>query len=347
MKTLQALSTYSFDHHLLSLFRQLGEFKGNQALSLRQPPEVLDTLRQMAIVESVTHSFALEGIPLKPERVKKLVNSDGQPEKTIEGQAVGYRDCVELVTEPGEHMTLSIGLVSQLHTMIYDRIAHEGGRWRVTNKEMVERDAKGNKIGILYRTVPPSSILDAMEELTANYQQGLQEQVEPLLLIPAFILDFLCVHPFSDGNSRVGWLMMTLMLIKNGYQLPRLFSLERLFAKQEPAYRRALRLSVKGWHKGQHNPMPWIEFFLNTLINGYEEMEAKIQTFQHQGIRAPKSQLVRIAVDRSLKTFSIADISMQIPTVSRELVKKVLQQMRSEGAVESVGKGRGSQWRKV
>ncbi|WP_067515864.1 Fic family protein [Endozoicomonas ascidiicola] len=346
MKTLQNLSNYTFSSYQLGLFRQLGEFKGRQLVTVRQQPEVLDTLRQIAVLESVEYSSRLDGITVSRELVRRLVHKEFQPVLAIESQIAGYRDSLDMVVEPGEHMTLSVSLIRQLHTMLYHHLPHEGGRWRVTNKEIVERDSRGQKVGILYRTIPASSIAGAMEELIALYHEGLQQQVEPLLLIPAVVLDFLCIHPFSDGNSRIAWLIMSMMLALSGYRVAELISLERLFVRHEQSYKRALQLSVKGWHEGTHNPMPWCDFFLNTLIRAYDEMEDKIHTLQWEGSRAPKSQLIRGAIEQTRRAFSIADICLQIPTVSRELVKKVVQQMRSEGLLAPVGKGRGAQWQK-
>ncbi|WP_257266344.1 Fic family protein [Endozoicomonas sp. ONNA2] len=346
MKTLQHLSGYSFNSYQLGLFRQLGEFRGRQLVNVRQQPEVLDTLRQIAVLESVEYSSRLDGIVASRELVRKLIYREYRPTTPVERQVAGYRDGLEIVVEPGEHMTMSVSLIRQLHAMLYAHVPHEGGRWRVTNKEIVERDSNGLRIGVLYRTMPARVIAEAMEELVTCYHEGLGQQVEPLLLIPTVVLDFLCIHPFSDGNARIAWLLIAMMLALNGYQVAQMISLERVLARQEQAYKRALQLSVKGWHEGQHNPMPWIDFFLNTLIRAYDELEDKIQTLQWQGSRAPKSQLARMAIEQTSHAFSVADICLQIPTVSRELVKKVVQQMRAEGLLEPVGRGRGAQWQK-
>lgn len=351
MKTLHHLSAYAFSGTQLALCRQLGEFKGRQGVNLRQPPEVLDTLRQLAVLESVEYSSQLDGLlPVRDipsgEWVHKLVHRQYHPATAVEKQVAGYRDSLEMVVEPGEHMTLSVSLIRQLHAMLYAHMPHEGGRWRVTNKEIVQRDSKGRRIGVLYRTMQASAIASAMEALVAGYHEGLQQQMEPLILIPAVVLDFLCIHPFSDGNARTAWLMMAMMLALNGYQVAQLISLERVLARQEQAYKRALQLSAKDWHEGRHNPMPWIDFFLNTLIRAYNELEDKIHALQWQGSHAPKSQLVRMAIEQTRRAFSIADICQQIPTVSRELVKKVVQQMRGEGLLEPVGRGRGARWQR-
>ena len=347
MKTLHALPGYRFSAYQLSLFRQLGEFKGRQVLSTRQQPEILDSFRQIALLESVECSNHLDNIMVSRETVRRLVQQQLRPITPMDRQVAGYRDALDMVVEPGEHLTLSVSLIRQLHAMLYAHLPHEGGRWRPTNKDIVERDDNGKRIGILYRTIPVPELALAMEQTVALYHEGIERGIEPLLMIAAATLDFMCVHPFSDGNGRIARLLMLLMLANNGYNIGQLVSIEKILAEDKEAYVRAWRLSVKGWHESSHNPMPWIDFFLATLNKAGESLEQKVSDLQWQGIRAPKSQLIKTAIERIEGTFSVADICIEIPTVSRELVKKVIQQLRTEGQLESVGKGRGAQWQKV
>ena len=354
MSTLHRLSSYAFRSRQLSLFRQLGEFKGRQALGIRQQPQVLDTLRQTTLLESVQYSNRLEGVlagagagsSYPQEQVRRLVHREQLPVTDRERQIAGYRDALDLALEPSEQLTLSVSVIRQLHEVLYAHTTHGGGRWRVTNKEIIKRNDHGQKVQVLHRTLSPPAITEALKELVAGYHLGLEQHEEPLLLIAAVILDFLCIHPFSDGNARVAGLLMAMMLAHNGYQIAQLISLERVLAYQEEACREALQQSVKGWHQSQHDPMPWISFFLTSLTQAYGELEDKIEALQRQGIYAPKSKLVRSAIEQSSRAFAIGDICLQIPTVSRELVKKVVQQMRTEGLLEPVGKGRGAQWQK-
>ncbi len=356
MSTLQRLSSYAFRSSQLSLFRQLGECKGQQITGIYQQSQLLDTLRQAALLESLQYSNRLEGIVVAGdgsagdgcslERLRRLVNRESQPGTKVERQIAGYREALDLVIEPSGQLTLSVSLIRQLHQVLYAHTPRGGGHWRVTNKAIIERNDQRQKVGVLYQTLSPSAIADALDELVARYHLGLQQHEEPLLLIAAVVLDFLCIHPFNDGNARVIWPLMAMMLAHNGYPVAQLISLERVLAGREQLYKEALRISVQGWHRGQHDPMPWIDFFLTTLIQAYGELEDKITALQRQGIHAPKSKLVRSAIEHSSQAFAIGDICLQIPTVSRELVKKVVQQMRSEGLLEPVGKGRGAQWQK-
>ena len=347
MNTLENLSSQRFNASQLSQCRQIGEFQGRQKFMIRQQPEVLDTLRQLAVLESVEFSNRLDHIMVPRDTARKLAQYQYKPVTSMDRQVAGYRDALSLVVEPGEHLTLSLSFIRQLHTMLYAHMPHEGGRWRATNKDIIERDEKGSRVGVLYRTVPASAVNQAMESMVSRYYQELDNGTEPLLLIAFTVLDFLCIHPFSDGNGRIARLLMLLMLAHSGYQVGQLISLERILANDEESYLKSLQSSVKGWHETKHDPMPWLNFFLDMLIAAYSEMETKISDLQWQGIRAPKSQLIKTAIDRAESAFSVADICVQIPTVSRELVKKVVQQLRTEGSLEPVGKGRGAQWKKA
>ncbi|KEQ18558.1 Fic family protein [Endozoicomonas numazuensis] len=347
MHTLERLSDYRFTASQLGRFRQLGEFRGRQPHTLRQQTEVLDTLRQVATLESVEYGNSLEHISVSKEALRKLVQYEVKPATPAERQIAGYRDVLDMVTEPAEHTNVSSGLIRQLHATLYSHFPHEGGRWKATNKDIVERDSEGNRIGVLYRTVPAADTPKAMEFTVALYHQCLDKMIEPLLVASCAVLDFLCIHPFSDGNTRIARLIATLMLSLNNYDVGRYISLERIFAQNEQVYLDALQLSVKGWHEGTHNPMPWINFFLDSVIKAYEELEQRVDALQNQGSRAPKSQLIAMAIDNADGPFSVADICIQLPTVSRELVKKVVQQKRKDGALKSVGKGRGAHWERV
>ena len=346
MKTLEQLSELRFDASQLARFRRLGEFLGRQPYVIRQQPEVLDTLRQVATLESVEYGNSLENIVASREVIRKLVLQEIRPRTPVERQIAGYHDALETVVDPAEHTNITVSLVSQLHAVLYSYLPHEGGRWKATNKVIMERDAEGNRKGILYRTVPASETAAAMQECIDLYQGAIKRSVEPVIVVACAVLDLFCIHPFSDGNGRMARLMALLMLSLNGYQAGRYISIERIFAQDKEAYFDIMQRSIKGWDEGNHDPMPWINFFLDALIRAYQELEVKVTALQGQSSRAPKSQLIAVAIEERQGPFSVADISLQIPTVSRELVKKVIQGMRSQGLLKPVGKGRGAQWEK-
>lgn len=347
MQTLARLSEYTFTAKHLGIFRQLGEKRACQRQMLRQQPDVLDTLRQTALLESVEYSSHLDGVMVSRQAVKQLALKVAKPKTPVERQIAGYTDGLVLAMEPAPQMTVSVGLIRQLHALLYGHLPHEGGRWRVTNKKIVERSAEGNIVGTLYRTVATGDIDQYMMDTVGLFHTGLKGGIDPVLLISSTVLDFLCVHPFSDGNGRMSRLIMLLMLSHCDYHVGQFISLERLLAEHEENYNDALRLSVKGWHDGRHDPIPWMTFFAEVLLIAYEELAQRIAALCVNGARAPKTQLIQTVIEQQSGLFSVADICIKLPTVSREMVKKVIQHYRDEGKLKAEGRGRGAQWLKV
>ena len=181
MNTLVRLSEYSFKARHLGMFRQVGEMKGLQNNNIRQQPEILDTLRQVALLESVEYSNHLDGVMVPRPSIRKQVLKEARPVTAMERQVAGYTDGLDIVIEPAEHMTLSVGLVRQLHAMLYGHLPHEGGRWRATNKDIVERNSLGEITSTLYRTVPIMEIGKAMDETITLFHLGLKRGVEPFI----------------------------------------------------------------------------------------------------------------------------------------------------------------------
>ncbi len=344
MQTLARLSEYSFTARHLGIFRQLGERKSCQRQMLRQQPEVLDTLRQTALLESVEYSNHLDGVMVSRKAVKQLALKVTKPKTPLERQIAGYTDGLLLVMEPAPQMKVSVGLIKQLHALLYGHLPHEGGRWRMTNKNIVERSAEGNIVGTLYRTVAISDIDRYMVDTVGLFHTGLKGGIDPILLISSTVLDFLCVHPFSDGNGRMSRLIMLLMLSHCDYHVGQFISLERILAEYEESYNDALRRSVKGWHGGRHDPVPWVTFLVEVLLIAYEELEQRIAALCVNGAKAPKTQLIKTVIEQQSGPFSVADICIKLPTVSREMVKKVIQHYRDEGRLKGEGRGRGAQW---
>ena len=347
MNTLQALSRYSFNNQQMGLMRRLGTLQGRQSTTLLQQSLVLDTLRQQAILESVKYGLALDSVHIDQEAAKQLVLSTHAPTSAVEFQAVGYQQALQQVLESAQHTTLDSVSIIELHHLLthsYTAQINDSNSWRATNQVMLERNAKGERIGVLYRAPAARLVKESLSNCLAQYQQGVEQQLEPLLLIASITLDLFCIQPFSSGNYRLALLVMTLLLVQQNNRLPEFISLERIIMRHETSFQRALQLSSKNWHKGEHDPMTFINFFLTTLIRAFSELEDRTRSLQWHGAVSPKSQLIRSAIDKMQTPFAIADICLQTPTASRELVKKVVLQMRDQKLLSQVGKGRGARW---
>ena len=340
------LAALTFTEDQLSTLRALGEHRGRQQLFTRQTPEVLESLRRVAVVESSESSNRIEGIVAPRKRVEALVLRSTTPKNRSEQEIAGYRDALNLIHESHEHMPFSTNIVLQLHSMVYRYLPADGGRWKGSDNQIVERDADGNVTHIRFAPTPAFQTPMAMDDLVARYLDAADAQgKEPLIVVPLAILDFLCVHPFRDGNGRVSRLLTLLLLYRHGYDVGRWISLERIFEESKATYYEVLEASSQGWHEGEHDVFPWLNYFWGTLLRAYAEFEERVGTVGSG--RGSKTDLVRAAVQRRIAPFAISDVLSDCPGVSRDMVRVVLRQLRDEGAIELRGRGRGAKWLRV
>jgi Fic family protein len=328
-----------------STLNKIGEYKGKQGLFTQQTPEALNVLKRAAIVESSECSNRLEGITAPHKRIEALVLQDTTPQNRSEQEIAGYRDALNLIHESATYMDCSVNVCLQLHTMLYRYLPDDGGRWKMNDNEIVERNPDGSVHRVRFRPVVAVATPQAMELLAERHKVGIGEaHKEPLLLIPLTILDFLCIHPFTDGNGRISRLLTLLLLYHFNYDVGRYISLERIFEQSKETYYEALEASSQNWHKGRHNPNPWLNYFWGTLLRAYGEFEERVGTISKG--KGTKTELIRQAVERRTGPFAISDIESDCPGISRDMVRLVLRQLRDEGIISSHGKGRGAKWMK-
>lgn len=328
-----------------STLRALGEHRGEQELHSQQTPHALETLRTVAMVESTESSNRLEGVVASPGRLREVVLRDAAPADRSEQEIAGYRDALALIHESAAHMPVSLSVIQQLHGMLYRYQPESGGRWKATQNDIVERAPDGSLVRIRFRPVNPVATPGAMQDLIDKWDHAHDQQREPLLLIPLAVLDFLCIHPFADGNGRTARLLTLLLLYRSGYDVGRYISLERVIEGSRDTYYEALEASSQGWHEGKHDPFPWLEYFWGVLLRAYSEFRdraGKLKT-----ARGSKTALVEGAVERRLRPFAISEIENDCPGVSRDMVRHVLRRMRDEGRVQVLGRGRGAKWEVV
>lgn len=340
------LEALNFSPQQASSIQKIGEYRGKQELFSRQTPEVLESLQQIAMIESSESSNRLEGIIAPHDRIEALVLKSTAPKNRSEQEIAGYRDALALIHESAQYMDFSTNAILQYHSMLYRFMPEEGGKWKTLNNEIVERNPDGSIKKARFIPVPALETPGAMEALVTRYRQSVNEyRLEPLILIPLTILDFLCIHPFRDGNGRVSRLLTLLLLYHFDYQVGRFISLERIFEESKETYYETLEESSKNWHKAQHNAYPWMNYFWGVLISAYKEFEKRVGTIRTG--RGSKTEQIRMAVNRKIKSFAISDIEEDCPGVSREMIRIVLRQLRDEEVITLRGKGRGSKWVRV
>lgn len=329
----------------LATLRALGEHRGKQALYFKQSPEALKSLQQVAIVESSESSNRLEGIEVPHKRIEELVLGNTKPKSRSEQEVAGYRDVLALIHESAAEMKFTPNLILQIHQLVYGYLAQPGGKWKNTDNEIIERKATG-EVRVRFKPTRAFQTPQAVADLTKNYHEACDHgTTDPLILVPAAILDFLCIHPFSDGNGRVARLLTLMLLYHFDYQVGRYISLERVFEESKEEYYRTLEASSQGWHKGKHDLMPWLNYFWIALHSAYGEFEKRVGSVKSG--RGSKTDQIRKAVHRQLGAFAISDIERECPWISRDMVRLILREMRDEGFIQAHGKGRGAKWKVI
>ncbi len=344
MKSLEKtfLEKLHFTMNQSATLRTLGEYRGRQELHFAQIPEVLERLKQLAIVESTESSNRIEGIVAPYNRIEAMVLKNDKPQNRSEQEVAGYRDALALIHESYRYMDFSSNLVLQLHSILYRYLSEQGGKWKPSDNEIVETDSDGKK-KLRFKAVSVIETPAYMERLSQLYKECVvSEAKEPLVVIPLTILDFLCIHPFRDGNGRTARLLTTLLLYHFDYQVARYISLERVIEESKETYYEALQASSIGWHKGKHDINPWLNYFWGMLIRAYKEFEERVGTIKPG--KGSKSEQVVLTIQRKIAPFSISDIENECLGIGRDLIRKVIRDLRDKGEIVSTGKGRSAKW---
>ena len=321
----------------------IGEARGRQELFTRQSPQRLRALRENAMIESAISSNRIEGVEIDASRVRTVVLGKPALRDRNEEEVRGYRDALSLIHERAEAVAVSEDTIRDLHRLSR-RGAGDAGLYRDKELDIVETYADGRS-RVRFRAVAPEHTPAAMRELILLWTHILDQQdLPPLLALGAFNLDFLCIHPFRDGNGRVSRLLLLLQLYHLGFEVGRYISLERVIEQNKERYYETLEQSSGGWHAGEHDPWPYLNYLLFVLKSAYREFEDRFG--QLKAPRGEKSAAVVSAVERSVGDFTVSDLQRECPGVSVDLIRHVLKEMRRKGEVECLGRGRGARWRR-
>ena len=320
------------------------EAKGKQELWMRQRPEVLAALREQAVIQSAESSNRIEGVTVAVGRLRPVVLGKSKPRDRGEEELAGYRKALDWIFTRKFAVAVESKVILHLHAMAQGPFSGDAGHWKQRDNEIIEFLPGGERT-VRFKPTVAKDAPKAIQELCRNYQQASDDPgIPPLLMAAAFVFDFLCIHPFRDGNGRVSRLLTTFLLLQHGFEVGRYVSLERIVEETKSDYYRVLGECSKGWHEGKNQIIPWWNYFLGFLRRAYQEFAAQVESTSR---RPAKGELVRNAVLSQVGPFTLGDLRGQLPGVSVQQVKKVLGEMKKAGQVKLVGRGRGAKWEVV
>ena len=332
------LKDKKWDNEVVNYLSLIHEAKGKQSLYLKQKPDELNRLIEIAKIQSTESSNSIEGIRTTETRLRKLMSEKTLPRNRDEKEIAGYRDALNTVHENFEYIPLTPNYILQLHKIMFSHTDSSfGGAFKNVQNFISATNADG-KAYTLFTPLAPYETPPAMQELCDEYNRSIGEgKVDPLLVIPVFIHDFLCIHPFIDGNGRMSRLLTTLLLYRSGYEVGKYISLEAKIAKDKSAYYDALELSQSGWHEGKDDPTAFIKYMLGTIIAAYRDFEDRINI-----VGTSSFDTVSNAVQSKIGKFTKRDILELCPTVSASTVERHLKKLCAGGIISKGGGGRST-----
>lgn len=335
------LADRTWDNEIVSYLTQIHEFKGKQELYIRQKPVELERLVEIAKIQSTEASNRIEGIVTTSARLKQLVEDKTTPRNRDEKEILGYRNVLNIVHESHEHISVSPNYILQLHGELLKHTAFSyGGKFKTTANEIAKTLSDGTK-EVIFSPLEPYETPDAVMSLCESYRNELDRGiVDPLILIPCFILDFLCIHPFNDGNGRMSRLLTLLLLYKNGYMVGQYISIEKAIADTKESYYDVLAVADQGWHTDENDPKEFIKYMLGIILSCYREFESRVGFLWQSGAKSTSYDIVKQYTNSKIGTFTKQDALAGCPTLGSSSVEAALKRLVSEGAIKRLGSGR-------
>lgn len=334
------LKNVKWDSEVLRLVAQIHEYKGKQALFLKQKPITLEKLVEIAKIQSTEASNKIEGIVTTAMRIKQLFSQKTAPRNRDEEEISGYRDALSLIHENYEYIYMKSSYILQLHKVLYSYSGQNiGGRYKNTQNFIAEIKENDEQV-IRFMPLAPFETPIAMEMICESFNREIDcSEIDPLILIPAFILDFLCIHPFNDGNGRMSRLITTLLLYQSGYFVGKYVSLESRIEKTKDNYYAALEKSDEGWSNEKNDITPFVKYILGIILAAYRDFEERIAVIEGNSLAI---DLVRNAVNNTIGKFTKNDIMEKVPSIGKSSVESSLKTLLNEGIIGREGKGKAT-----
>ncbi|MDE7432614.1 MAG: Fic family protein [Lachnospiraceae bacterium] len=324
---------------IVSYLSQIHEFKGEQTLFLEAKADTLTQLVEAAKIQSTESSNKIEGIYTTDDRLRALVKDTTRPRSRDEREIAGYRDVLGTIHENYNYIPVKPSIILQLHRDLYKfEGADVGGKYKAADNVIEEEDVKGSKF-VRFKPVPAWQTGEVMEELCKAFEEAIStEQIDPLILIPMYILDFLCIHPFNDGNGRMSRLLTLLLLYRAGYIVGKYISIEKLIENTKESYYGCLQDSSLKWHENENDYEPFVGYMLGVVVAAYRDFSSRVKLVATKGMSKPER--VREIIKNTLGTITKTEILERCPDISQVTVQRALADLVESGEIIKISGGR-------
>ena len=334
------LTDQKWDSDILGYIAAIYKEAGKQELYLKQRPEELEKLVEIAKIQSTEASNAIEGIVTTSTRIKQLVEERTTPRNRDEQEIAGYRDVLNIIHESFEAIPLSQNYILQLHKIMYSHMNNPMAGRTKNNQNYITAKYPDGHIETIFTPLAPYETPEALNRICEEYNRVIGNmEVEPLIAIPIFIHDFLCIHPFNDGNGRMSRLLTTLLLYRSGFYVGKYISLEAKIVKNKDLYYSALNQSQDGWHEGCEDALPFIKYFLGIVLSAYRDFEDRFSIIEE---KLPSIDIVRKATLNKIGKFTKQDIRELCPALSISSIESALRKMVASGELKREGSGKST-----
>ena len=324
---------------VVTYLTQIHEYKGQQNLFIEAKADELANLLEIAKIQSTKASNRIEGIITTDDRLKKIVREKTMPQSRSEKEIAGYRDVLATIHESHDYIPPKPSIILQLHRDLYKYSGKSiGGSFKNTDNVIAEELPDGHQI-VRFDPVPAWETLEAITALCSAFETAMRDpELDPLLLIPIFILDFLCIHPFNDGNGRMSRLLMLLLLYRSGYIVGKYISIEKLISDTKETYYESLQASSYNWHEGTNDYAPFVTYMLGVLVAAYRDFESRIDLLTTKGLSKPDR--VREVIKNHLGKITKSEIMAKCPDISQITVQRALADLLKSGEIIKLSGGR-------
>lgn len=324
---------------IVTLLAQIHELKGEQNLFIEANADALTELLEIAKIQSTEASNKIEGIYTSDERLKKIVRDKTMPKTRSEQEIAGYRDVLVTIHENYDYIPVRPSSILQLHRDLYKYSGGNiGGNYKNSDNIIAEIDASGNK-RTRFMPVAAWETAPSVENLCQEYDKAIQNhELDILLLIPMFVLDFLCIHPFNDGNGRMSRLLTLLLLYRSGYIVGKYISIEKLIEKSKETYYEALYESSLNWHQETNDYLPFVRYMLGVIVAAYRDFASRVEILTSKNLS--KADKIEELIKRTFGKISKAEIMQKYPDISQITVQRTLAELVKSGKIVKIGGGR-------